>query len=274
MRILLAAKHAPHGPQPIGGVQTWCRTVCSELESRGFDVETWGPDQPDPVGEFDIGFVANVGDTGKVLKQCGRVVVISHGIIPAENPHQVQEHRGPIVFTSEEVHDHWDGVGVVVRQPIDTTFWSPGNDEKRFLTRFSYRQGLRFVMATARSMNLEYCHLRNNDSRTVREMIRRSVCVLATGRAALEAMSCGVPVVICDHRGSYQGPLMDLDVTGAAKRNYSGRGGVTPTPELVLGAVKMSIAGGSMRRYIEENHSVVDIVDQLMDIATLRRGTL
>ena len=35
MRILIAAKHAPHGNRPIGGVQSWSRTICRELERRG-----------------------------------------------------------------------------------------------------------------------------------------------------------------------------------------------------------------------------------------------
>lgn len=269
MRILLAAKHAPHGSRPIGGVQSWGRTVCSELARRGHDVETWGPEQPAPVGAFDLGIVANVSDTGAVLDQCKSNLVISHGIIPAENPTRGQRSGTPKAYTSEEVRDRWGGKGAVLRQPIDLAFWSPGPDRetKPYLTRFSYRAGLPYVKSLAREFKLQYRHVRTLDSRSVREILRASACVLATGRAALEAMACGAPVVLCDHRSAYQGPLMDLDLEGASTRNYSGRGGVTPTPDLVRGAIVMAMAGGSRRRYVETNHNVVDIVDQILELA-------
>lgn len=264
MRVLLAAKHAPHGSRPIGGVQSWCRTVARELARRGHEVETWGPEQLLPASTFDLGIIANALDCKEVLNRCGKTVVISHGIIPAERPF-----GAPIVYTSEEVRDHWGGLGSVLRQPIDLTFWSPGpcSGEKIYLTRFSYRSGLRFVPQLAKSMGLKYCHVRKADSRRAREILRQSACVLATGRAALEAMACGAPVVLCDHRSAYQGPLMDADVRSAVYRNYSGRGGVTPTPHNVRGAIEASIRRGSIRDYVEAHHNVVDIVDQLLEAA-------
>ena len=268
MRILLAAKHAPHGSRPIGGVQSWCRTVGNELARRGHEVETWGPEQPRPTHEFDLGVIANVSDTGTVLGQCRERVVVSHGIIPAENTSRGQRPGDPMCYTSEEVRDHWGGAGAVLRQPIDLTFWSPGlPGPKKYLTRFSYRKGLHYVPLIAREMGLAYQHVRNLSSQAAREILRGSACVLATGRAALEAMACGAPVVLCDHRSAYQGPLMDLDLEGAASRNYSGRGGVVPTRELVTGAITMAIAGGSRRRYVEETHNVVDIADQILELA-------
>ncbi len=259
MRILLAAKHAPHGNSPIGGVQTWCRTVASELARRGHEVETWGPEQPLPVHSFDLGVIANVSDTSAVLDQCDRRIVVCHGIIPAERPF-----GGTIVYTSEEVRDHWGGLGTILRQPIDLMFWSPRHNTPRYLTRFSYRSGLGFVKQVAESLKLEYRHVRRADSRTVRAILRESACVLATGRAALETMACGIPVVLCDHRSAYQPALLDLNVGTAATRNYSGRGGFPPTQHTVREAVKYSMKRGSMRRYVEEHHNVVDIVDQLL----------
>ncbi len=263
MKILLAAKHAPHGKHPIGGVQSWCRTVAQELIVRGHAVKTWGPEQAVPLGGFDLGIIANVGDTSRAMDWCRKTIVVCHGIIPAEEPPS-----SGVIFTSEEVRDHWYGDGPVIRQPIDLDFWSPDSRYLQiFLTRFSYREGLSFVRSLAEPWKLQYYHLRNADSKKACKVLRQSACVLATGRAALEAMACSVPVVLCDHRSAYQGPLMDLDTTGGMLRNYSGRGGVTPTLSSVKQAVGQAVEAGSMREHVVKYHNVKDIVDQLLEAA-------
>jgi hypothetical protein len=262
MKILLAAKHSPV-KEPIGGVQSWCRTVAGELEKRGHDVVTWGRRDPIPLGGFDFGIISNKEDTARSFAWCKKTVNVCHGIIPAEKPCT----KCPTVFTSEEVRDFWKGDAEIVRQPIDTDFWSPSDYPKTQLTRCSYRSGLRFVPVIAGSMKLKYKHVRSLPEAGVRENLRRSVCVLATGRAALEAMSCGVPVVLVDHRRSYQGPLMDLDINGAMTRNYSGRGGITPTVVNVTDAIVAAIKAGSLRDHVLQHHDVMKITDQLLEYA-------
>lgn len=262
MRVLLAAKHAPCGRRPIGGVQSWCTTVAAALNRLGCQVTMWGPELPVPADRFDLGIMANLGDTAPAADRCERVLNVCHGIIPAEKP------RGDrVVFTSEGVRDHWGGTGLVVRQPINLDFWSPAGVVRSNLTRFSYRAGLDFVPDLAARMNIGYRHVRNLGSVEVRHLLRRSVCVLATGRAALEAMACGVPVVICDHRSAYQGPLLDPDTLGAMARNYSGRGGVEPTPDIVADAVQAAIARGSLRHHVEKHHDANAVASQLLEAA-------
>lgn len=261
MRILLAAKHAPEGRRPIGGVQSWCRTVAAELRRIGHEAVTWGPEQPLPAGRFDLGIVANARDTGVALEKCDRVLAVCHGIIPAEHPPA----GVPVVFTSEGVRDHWGGTGPVIRQPIDLAFWSPAEAERRYLTRFSYRRGLDFLPAVARRLGLDFRQVASLSPEDARYALWQSACVLATGRAALEAMACGVPVVICDHRMAYQGPLLDEDVEGAMTRNYSGRGGVEATPAAVAAAVGRAMARGSLRAHVERHHGVSAIVGQLLE---------
>ncbi len=262
MKILLAAKHAPHGKHPIGGVQSWCRTVAKELSNRGHVVKTWGPEQPIPLGGFDLGIIANTADTSRAFDWCRKTITVCHGIIPAEKPG-----RGDLVtFTSEEIRDHWGGDGPIIRQPIDIDFWSPELNTEIHLTRFSYRSGLPFVKKLARSMELSYQHIRNADPDGVRDALRKSACVLATGRAALEAMACEVPVIICDHRSAYQGPLMDLDIEGAMTRNYSGRGGIVPTIENVMKAIDSAMWEKPMREHVFKHHNVKNIVDQLLEL--------
>lgn len=263
MRILLAAKHAPHGKRPIGGVQTWCRTVAHELQRRGHEAVTWGPEQPPPLGGFDFGIINNVGDTNRAFAWCKKTLVVSHGIIPAERPPDA----GNVAFTSEEIRSHWNGDGPIIRQPIDLRFWTPKTTIPLYGTRFSYRGGLRFVPTLAKRVGMRYYHLRSQGEESVRNVLQKSAFVLATGRAALEAMACDVPVVLCDHRSAYQGPLMDLDIEHAMTRNYSGRGGIVPTPENTLDAIAASMTARGMRNHVEQHHDVREIVDQLVEFA-------
>lgn len=265
MRVLLAAKHAPEGSRPIGGVQSWCRTVAAELRRLGHEAVTWGPEQPLPANAFDVGIVANVGDAGVAIARCERVLVVCHGIIPAEAPPKGMA----VAFTSEGVRDHWSGLGPVIRQPIDLAFWAPQSESKNRnqLLRYSYRRGLGWLGQVAADLGMTYRHMDGVTHEQARAALCAAGCVLATGRAALEAMACGVPVVICDNRSAYQGPLLDPYPRSAMARNYSGRGGVAPTPENVADAVVEAMAAGSMRDWVAEHHDVRDIVPQLLEAA-------
>jgi hypothetical protein len=262
MRVLLAAKHAPG--HSIGGVQSWCLTVAAELRRLGHEVETWGPALPLPSGRFDAGIFANVADTGKALPLCDKVLNVSHGIIPAEQPAEGLPHA----FTSEGVKRHWGGSGPIIRQPIDTAFWTPGEARRYRLLRYSYRAGLPFVLDIARDMGLYYTHLRNASHEDARRVMRESVCVLATGRAALEAMACGVPVLICDHRSAYQGPLVSYSPATQMLENYSGRGGVEATREAVERGIEDAIRAGSQRLHVESHHDARKIAEELLCLAS------
>lgn len=265
MRVLLAAKHAPEGSRPIGGVQSWCRTVASELRRIGHEAVTWGPEQPLPAGRFDLGIVANAGDSRGALDRCEGVLIVSHGIIPAEEPPPGL----PVVFTSEGVRDHWGRKGAVIRQPIDLQFWAPhsGAKNRNQLLRYSYRRGLGWLGQVAGDLGMTFRHMDGVTHADARDALQGAACVLATGRAALEAMACGAPVVICDNRSAYQGPLLDPDPRAAMGRNYSGRGGIEPTPENVAEAVLEAMAEGSLRDWVRDHHDVREIVPQLLEAA-------
>lgn len=258
MRILIAGKYSPYGSNPIGGLQSWTKTIAEHLP--GHDVTVWEKGQPLPDGRFDMGIVANHGDTGRVWELCDRTINVSHGIIPAEKPGPADVH----VFTSEGVRDHWGVEGHVIRQPIDTDFWSPARDpERTTLVRYSYRGGLAFLPAVANQLGLRFHHLDGVTHEQARDVLRHAFCVLATGRAALEAMACGAPVVILDHRSAYQGPLLDLDTAGSMARNYSGRGGITPAPQTVAAAIRQA---KPMRDHVLRHHDAGAIAEQLCQL--------
>lgn len=260
MRILLAARYTIK-QQPIGGVQSWIEAIKGAL--KGHQVDTWGRGEPVPTHRYDMGILANWCDTSHLAAWCDKYITVSHGIIKPERP-------GPNpLFTSEEVRNHWYGKGDIIRQPIDLKFWSPADVDKVFLTQFSYRSRLPYIPEIAETLGLEYIHVADLSPIQVRAALRQSACVLATGRAAVEAMACGVPVVICDDR-PYQGALLDTDTTGAMKRNYSGRGGVLPDPVNVTEAILDAIERGSLRRHAERYHDAEKIADDLLAHANWR----
>lgn len=263
MRILLAGKYVPGCSREIGGVQSWVATVAAELRRLGHEVTLWCPEWSLPTPRFDLGILANLGLTGAAVASCDNMLAVSHGIIDPERP----PNDLPVVFTSEGVRDYWGGDGPVIRQPIDLQFWSPGGDGSAGLVRYSYRGGLAWLANVAAMMGLPYQHLRGVTPTEARDVLRNAACVLASGRAAIEAMACGVPVVICDHRSAYQGPLMDGFLGDAMTRNYSGRGGCAPDPSSLEAEVRDAISCGSPREHAEFHHDVRKIVPQLLEAA-------
>lgn len=257
MKVLIAAKHPPGGKLPIGGVQTWSATVGAELERLGHRVTFWGPEWPLPDARFDFGILANVMHTRFAEAVCDRVVKFSHGIIP-------DEAGGPgYQATSEEVRNRW-GCDGVIRQPLDLRFWAPGNRPRTLLVRHSYRKGLDYLPKMAAARGLGYVHLRTDTPEVVRDTLQRAAVVVATGRAAVEAMACGAAVVIADDR-PYQGPLLDPDPIVSMTRNYSGRGGCVCDRYSIEIALAAALRRGSLRAHVEAHHDVRRVTARILE---------
>lgn len=267
MKILLAAKFCANGVRPMGGVQSWQKTVGEALEARGHEV-AYVEEKKAPVPQrYDFGVFAHLKATKRFLPFCRRVVQVSHGIIEEERPELPN-----CFYTSEGVAEHWSPMDEhnpewILRQPIDTEFWSPdpGTPTTKSLIRFSLRRGLTMLPQIAANLGLRYQHIRHHTPEQSRRALRAASVVIATGRGALEAMACGVPVVIADHRAAYQGPLLDTRPLQASMRsNYSGRGGETPTLATIYAAIEAALDRGSNRQWVINNHSVDPIVDRLL----------
>ena len=254
MKILIAAKHTSESQLSIGGVQTWCDTVKNELLNLGHEVKLWCPEQKPLNEKFDVGIISNGQYTHTASRLCDKIFTITHGIIPDE--------VGGIYYTSEELKAYWGGQGGIVRQPIDLNFWKPLNNTKKYLTRFSYRDGMDYLPEIAKELNLEYIHVRGSNKLNARDILRQSSIVIATGRAACEAMACGCSVVIADAR-EYQGELIDIDTIGAMTRNYSGRGGVKARKENVKDAI-INAMGSDYLSHVKQHHDAKQITQQIL----------
>lgn len=259
MKILLAAKHHPEGRLKIGGVQSWMTTLAAEFRKMGHDATIWSPEFVRPKGPFDVGILSNASHTRCMAPQCAKVLGVSHGIIPDEKP----IHGLSYAFTSEGVKRHWGGSGPVLRQPIDLGFWWQAEGTREGVVRFSYRAGLPFLESLCRDMGHSFKHVKSATPVQAREALHKAACVLATGRAAVEAMACGAPVAICDER-NYQGPLVAYSIPSQMAENYSGRGGVVATRETVKAAIENAIRAGSQRRHVEAHHDSRKIAEQIL----------
>lgn len=262
MKVLLAANHPPGGALPFGGVQSWISTVARRLLERGHSVSVWGEKRRLPKGRFDVGIISHYRQTSIAITRCAKVIGVSHGIINDERPNR----KWPLICTSEEVRDHWGG-GDVIRQPIDLEFWSPQEERDPVLIFYSYRAPESFgIEHAAAKLGLRFKWLKGVSEFEARAELGRATAVCASGRAALEAMSCGVPTVICDWRAYNGGPLLCEEMTFAMKNNYSGRGGVTPTPESIAKAVECAMAKQFPRAHVAEFHDSGRITGEILSL--------
>lgn len=256
MRILIASKHTHNSRLSIGGVQTWNKTIGDKLIEFGHEVDYWCPEFGLYSKNYDAGIFANLNYTKKMIKFCKNYISISHGIIPDEDKGQY--------FTSEGGRDYWKRPGEIIRQPIDLNFWKPENNTEEYLTRFSYRNGLEFLPDIAKECRLKFIHVKNQTPIEVRSILRRSKFVIATGRAAIEAMACGCKVIIADDR-EYQGPLLDFDTFGSMTNNYSGRNGVIANKNNINNAIRDTICYDfDYLNHVKKYHNSNDIAKRIL----------
>lgn len=256
MKILLAAKYVPTGKRPIGGVQSWIATVRAELERLGHECAEYEPGMAAP-GKADLGIFANMGLTGEMALRCKRTICISHGIIDEEKPGSADR----LFFVSEGVKKKWHRQGSILRQPIDLDFWKPTGARSGGAVRFSYRGSPTLCREAAGALRMAYRHVRDATPEQARGILGAADIVFASGRAALEAMACGAPTVIYDHRSAYQGPLMGECLPFEMQHSYSGRSGYEPDLAALLAECRVAKPA---RDWVRMHHDARAIVAKML----------
>lgn len=217
-----------------------------------------------PKTRVDVAMIAHAKRTW-VISGCAETVInVSHGVIPEEAP----QTREKTVFTSEEVRSFWKRPGSVIPQPIDMDFWRPADTDRRSLLFYSYRSPDALGLdAVADKLGLEFRFLTNATPDEAREAMQSAAVCFASGRAALESMACDAPTVICDHRDYNGGPLCEIDMDRARFTNYSGRGGVSPSLEMLETAALQAIETQRPREYCAQWHEAGAVTEKLMQAA-------
>lgn len=269
MKYLIASKHTSAGIQPIGGVQSWNDTVQKVLVNAGHTVHQTEPSARAGIDDkYDWVLVSNARYFERLLSRSQRTVGVCHGIIPDEQPRRQMVTRQ--AYVSEETRDNWTpGVGFIVRQPIDLDFWKPARKRRADLVvRASYRAEDSLSREFAAYLGESYIHARNLSHKRLREIYSRARVVFASGRAALEAMACGAPVVLYDYRSEYMPPTLDdRELNHSVTTNYSGRGGIMhPTLIQIIHAFRRAEERGGQhfRQWVEQYHDAEKVVRELV----------
>ena len=240
--ILVANNHLEH----LGGSETYTYALAEELKRQNFDVDyfTFSKGWVSRKLETDLGIkfrqkkrydliLANHYTCVNHLRLRGFVIQTCHGIYPELE--QPSPYANGYVAISQEVKDHlWqkqlpskvilNGINIERYKSI-----TPLHKEvQTVLSLCQSEEANRIIEASCKAAGVDLITLNKNKNPEwhVEKVINRADLVVAIGRSAYEAMACGRPVIIFDHR-SYFKPCGDGYVRDQLERsllkNCSGR---------------------------------------------------
>ena len=264
MRILITNNHLVR----MGGTETWVLTMVQELardhevfvfaHHKGAVSDLIGRHVTDNPPFCDLALVNH--------RNCMHVdaqvkVFTSHGAF--HELEQPVEGADFYVAVSEEIASKY-GIRRIIRNPIDTDALVPltpvSEQPKRALAIVS-PSALRVVREACSSLGIEVL-VPNRDSFSIPELANQVDLVFSLGRGALEAMSCGRPVIIYDERDYTRGSDGYFNDARVRECNYSGRyfNRQVGAEELIHEIRKYRREDGhANREYVLEHHSVSTI---------------
>lgn len=271
MKILITNNHL----ERLGGSETWVMTMAKEL-SKKHEVKVYTR-IPGYVSELLSEFMtaektgydlALVNHNTCLPVDAKKIVFTSHGIYPPEEV-PVSESAHHYVGVSEEICKKYQ-LDNLIRNPIDTTLFKPtsvpGKVPKRALAIVD-DQALRKIKDACAQLGIEVVTPTRYSFETPKLMNEVDL-VFSIGRGALEAMSCGRPVILYDERGYTKGSDGYFSDENVRTCNYSGRYfnrhfEVSDLKEEIL--KYNSTDGKRNRQYILDNHDVKKIAKQYLE---------
>ncbi|MFV9484351.1 glycosyltransferase [Christiangramia sp. ASW11-125] len=236
---------ANHQLNKIGGSETFTFAFIAAFKRKGFDVEyfTFAKGLISDKIEHDLGvefmtkkrydlILASHTTCIKKLFHRGFIIQICHGIFPAlEQPSAYADFH---ISISSEVKNHLKSLNV------DSIIINNGVDCERFFPKFPVKEELGSILSLCQSSEAnnkirEICTKNNWEFFSINKFkqqiwdvenyINKADLVIGLGRSAYEAMACGRPVLIYDHRpytNSYSDGYL-TNVQESLKFNCSGR---------------------------------------------------
>lgn len=298
MKKILVANHQL---DKLGGTETYTYTIIEELCRLGYEVEYFtivkGYVSEKIESDFGVHFMkskkydlilANHNSCVREVFQKGFVVQTCHGIYPyLEQP---SKYADSFVAISEEVFNHLLKLGFaskIIYNGINTEKFRPyqpiNNILKNVLSLSQSNDVNKVIREICQKSNLNFFSINKFKQQIwqMEEYYNDADLIVGLGRSAYEAMSCGRPVIIYDHR-PYSKNLGD----GYVKRdkmgkllanNFSGRysNKLYSPSELKLEMDKYAIEDGQyLRDFIVSNLDIKNnILEYLKFIKLAQRVT-
>ena len=243
MRILVATNHL----NSLGGTETYTYALIAELKSRNFEVQYFtfqkGLVSDKIEKDLDVNFMsygrydlilANHNTCVNELYSKGSIIQTCHGIYPKLE--QPSPRADFYVAISKEVKNHLRKLGylsIVILNGVDCTRFSlknePDTNLKKILSLSQSVEVNKLLKKISKENNWELQTINKFEDKIweIELVINDVDLVIGLGRSAFEAMACGRPVVIYDHR-PYSEPYGDGYLTKekldeSIKNNCSGR---------------------------------------------------
>ncbi len=285
--ILLANHHL----QNPGGSETYTYTIAEELTKRNVNIEYFtfyrGGISERMEKKLGIQFMtrkrydlilANHNTCVDYLFNRGFVIQTCHGIFP--DLEQPSAHADAHVAISQEVKDHLSKLGYISEIILN------GINTDRYSIKTPIHISLQTVLSLchsghAHTMIKEACDMLGcslivqdkyqNPVWEVEQLINRADLVVGVGRSAYEAMSCGRPVIIFDHREYYpscgDGYVKDI-LEKSLLKNCSGRfsNRSYDARDMAIELSKYRQADSAFfRNFALQNLNIVHSVDQYLE---------
>ncbi len=301
MKILITTQYLDN----YAGTEIVVRDLSKKFKELGNDVYIYAPiigNIADEICANGIRVTDNILDYKKIkfdiihaqhnitaiqarsLFQSVPMVFMSHGVLPElEQPPSIELGISKFIAVSEEVRDNLvknysiDEKKVeIIRNFVDTKRFKPAKPLNEKLKKIlvltnHYRDDVRLIIENVcNELDVKVTHVGRPDNpvKNVEDYINSSDLVVALGRGALEAMSCGRNIIIYDQNGA-DGFIDENNFYEIRKHNFSGRNKkIYYDKNTFKNELKKynPQTGRILRNLVEKENDIVIIIKKLINI--------